>query len=183
MWLCERKVSIPSAGAGERKWVIKPEKKKPRRRAGASDSGIHLIALKWKRFLASHLLCLKNVKSNPTCIPAKRWLSSSSISTNPSLSVVPSVILLLILRKLLFTVCIRQRRQKFSSFAHILRPMQSQGKVDVNTIFYVDYFISVVVQTLNFCVNFDKYENKRASLPWYIKIMHGTMLMLSSYAM
>jgi len=48
MWLCERKVSIPSAGARERKWVIKPKKKKkkPRRRAGASDSGIHLIALK-----------------------------------------------------------------------------------------------------------------------------------------
>lgn len=49
MWLCERKVSIPSAGARERKWVIKPgekKKKKLRRRAGASDSGIHLIALK-----------------------------------------------------------------------------------------------------------------------------------------
>ena len=47
MWLCERKVSIPSAGARERKWVIKPrEKKKARRRAGATDSGIHLIALK-----------------------------------------------------------------------------------------------------------------------------------------
>lgn len=48
MRLCERKVSIPSAGARERKWVIKPggEKKNPRRRAGASDSGIHLIALK-----------------------------------------------------------------------------------------------------------------------------------------
>lgn len=28
MWLCERKVSIPSAGARERKWVIKPEEKK-----------------------------------------------------------------------------------------------------------------------------------------------------------
>lgn len=28
MWLCERKVSIPSAGARERKWVIKPGGKK-----------------------------------------------------------------------------------------------------------------------------------------------------------
>lgn len=47
MWLCERKVSIPPAGARERKWVIKPrKKKKPRRRAGATDSGIHLIAPK-----------------------------------------------------------------------------------------------------------------------------------------
>jgi len=28
MWLCERKGSIPSAGARERKWVIKPGGKK-----------------------------------------------------------------------------------------------------------------------------------------------------------
>lgn len=59
--------------------------------------------------------------------------SFSSMSTNPSLSVVPSVILLLILRKLLFTVGERQRRQKFSSFAHLLRPEKSLGREDINT--------------------------------------------------
>lgn len=86
MWLCERKVSIPSAGARERKWVIKPGgKKRPRRRAGASDSGIHLIALKWKRFLASRSLCLKKsqIKSPHVYQPGSDF-SSSSMSANPS---------------------------------------------------------------------------------------------------
>ena len=56
--------------------------------------------------------------------------SFSSMSTNPSLSVVPSVILLLILRKLLLSV---SKRQTFSSFAHLLRPEKSLGKEDINT--------------------------------------------------
>lgn len=43
--------------------------KELRRRAGASDSGIHLIAPKWKRFLASHLLCLKKEKEKSSRIP------------------------------------------------------------------------------------------------------------------
>lgn len=67
----------------------------------------------------------EKVKSNPTCIPAN--FSFSSMSTNPSLSVVPSVISWLIFRKLLFTVGKRQWRQKFSSFAHLLRPDTSLG--------------------------------------------------------
>jgi len=59
--------------------------------------------------------------------------SSSTMSTNPSLSVVPSVILLLILRKLLLIVGRCQRRQKFSSFAHLPRPEESLGKENINT--------------------------------------------------
>lgn len=119
------------------------EKKNPRRRAGASDSGIHLIALKWKRFLASHWLLFKEKKSSqiPHVYQPSGDFSSSSMNTNPSLSLVPPVILLLILRKLLLGVGKRQRRQKFVSFARLPRPEKSLGKG--NHCKSAEYFISV----------------------------------------
>lgn len=84
--------------------------------------------------------------------------SFSSMSTNPFLSVVPSVILLLILRKLLFTVSKRQRRQKFSSFAHLLRPKKSLGKGGYQYKF-VECFVSAVLRLLP-----DKYKDRKPSL-------------------
>lgn len=54
--------------------------------------------------------------------------SSSSMSTNPSLSLVPLVILILILRKLLFTGSKRQRRQKFSSSCLFTEAVEVTGE-------------------------------------------------------
>lgn len=138
MWLCERKVSIPSAGARERKWVIKPGgKKRPRRRAGASDSGIHLIALKWKRFLASRSLCLKKsqIKSPHVYQPGSDF-SSSSMSANPSFfffyfsAAIGNIII-----NIEKAAVHRQQMPKggISSDAHLRRPEKSLGKEDINT--------------------------------------------------
>lgn len=165
MWLCERKVSIPCAGARERKWVIKPgkKKKKPRRRAGASDSGIHLIALKWKRFLASRSPCLKKSQIKSHMYTSQALTSHPEVwALIPLFSAVPSVILLLILWKLLFTGSKCQRRQKFSSDAHLQRPEKSLGKEDINTSL-LKIFLSFLLFFLSWCLFRllpDKYYNK-----------------------
>lgn len=82
---------------------------------------IHLIAPKWKRFLASHLLCLKKEKEKSSRIPHVYQPTSHSAIwalIPPPFAVVPSVISWLILRKLPFTGRRKppQRGQNFSSF-------------------------------------------------------------------
>ena len=76
-----------------------------------------------KKILASHLPCLKKVKSNPICIPASRRPSSSSISTNPFLSPMPSVILSLTLRGLCM---ISKLGNRSTGLLPLLFPLRSQ---------------------------------------------------------
>lgn len=142
MWLCERKSEEHSfcwrkgeemgnktesrrKKERENAHTHTQKRSRRRRRAGASDSGIHLIALKWKRFfLASpHSLCLKGkVKSHMR--PSQSGdFSFSSMSANPSLWAVPSLIRLLILSN----AAVRGRRTPEEAtitllFAHLPRP-------------------------------------------------------------
>lgn len=98
-----------------------------------------------KKIFGFPLAAFKEKKSSqiPHVYQPSGDFSSSSISTNPSLLLVPSVILLLILRKLLLTVGKRQRRQKFVSFCSITKAREVTGEREYQCK-SAEYFISVL---------------------------------------